>query len=329
MCAYHPLAEAAPSSAKISGTTSSRRARTAPLLQALSAVVADPEWPRTPWSAPGDGSSAVLSVPDILRALVYHQPRKNQFSMAKNGRPVDPCAYQSVDGRLDSTRILGLLRRGASLHLYQAHEWIPCLGAVCAELSAYLQHEVRPVVFITPPHERGLGLHTDAHDVLVLQVHGRKRWRVHARMGNEVAERMNIPAEEAGALVLNKDLDVGDVLYVPRACPHVAASLDEISVHVSFVFRPPTLRDVLLGRVREYLAATDFDNQIPPRPMDHPDAVSEAMRGARQRLVSTLSADDMTWAPLVTGIAPASQPEWDWATFFACTAADAQNGPVR
>lgn len=69
-------------------------------------------------------------------------------------------------------------------------------------------------VYITPAYSSGFVRHSDPHDVLVVQLHGRKCWNI---------ER--IPQQRI--------LEPGDILAIPFGCAHEAKASDEPSIHVT------------------------------------------------------------------------------------------------
>lgn len=78
----------------------------------------------------------------------------------------------------DPARVVAAVAEGATLVLQALHtHWLP-LGRFCADLHAELGHPTQANAYLTPAEERGLALHYDTHDVVVLQTAGRKRWEV-------------------------------------------------------------------------------------------------------------------------------------------------------
>src|SRR6266480_4558078 len=69
--------------------------------------------------------------------------------------------------------------RGATLVLQGLHRTWPPLVAFASELAAELGHPVQVNAYVTPPQNTGFAAHYDVHDVFVLQIAGRKKWRVH------------------------------------------------------------------------------------------------------------------------------------------------------
>lgn len=84
---------------------------------------------------------------------------------------------------------------------------------------------------------QGFAPHFDDVDVYVLQVEGRKRWRVYAPLPGHALPRYSsrdFVDAEVGPCVLEAVLQPGDLLYLPRGTIHQAASLPEApSLHLT------------------------------------------------------------------------------------------------
>lgn len=126
-------------------------------------------------------------------------------------------------------------------------------------------------VFVSP-REEGLGWHFDAHDVLVVQVRGTKRWwlapnrhltlPVDAPHSPGMRPALAHLAAAPGGLpegappegeVTAVDLAPGSVLYVPRGTWHRTGSRDDLSVSVSVASHAPLVVDVVLAQLRAVL----------------------------------------------------------------------------
>lgn len=78
------------------------------------------------------------------------------------------------------------------------------------------------------PPAQGFAPHFDDVDVYVLQVEGRKRWRVAAPLPGHALPRCSsrdFVDAEVGACMLDVELAPGDLLYLPRGTIHQAESL--------------------------------------------------------------------------------------------------------
>ena len=81
-------------------------------------------------------------------------------------------------------------------------------------------------------------MHYDAHDVLVLQVHGSKHWFLYADPEIAPVHHVKQGNPAAREVVYETVLKQGDVLYVPRGMYHRAAVTDTDSVHLTFGIHP-------------------------------------------------------------------------------------------
>lgn len=87
------------------------------------------------------------------------------------------------------------------------------------------QPSVGANLYITPPGSQGLTVHYDDHCVFVWQLFGQKCWFVSSsptsilpRLYEPISSLPSIESEEEGGLQMF--LNEGDILYIPRGCPH-------------------------------------------------------------------------------------------------------------
>lgn len=141
--------------------------------------------------------------------------------------------------------------KGCTLQVHQPQRWSDALWEACAALEEDLQCLAGCNAYITPPHSQGLAPHFDDVELWVCQTEGSKRWRVYgphpmAYHGVSRPEPLrhaccssgDLDREELEAmglkLLLEVDLKVGDVLYIPRGFIHEArATTREGSCHVT------------------------------------------------------------------------------------------------
>lgn len=183
---------------------------------------------------------------------------------------------ESVAPRFPSSvaTVFAAYRAGASVRVLGAHRYWKPLWTLCRELQNDLSFPVRANLYLTPPDARGAQLHYDTHDVFVLQIAGRKRWRVYRpleplalahppplateraedvefRRGAADKRRVGVERSECGDPLVEVLLEAGDLLYVPRAFVHEAACESEPSLHASIGVHALTWTDaisVALGR---------------------------------------------------------------------------------
>ena len=106
--------------------------------------------------------------------------------------------------------------------------------------------------YLTPATAQGFAVHHDTHDVFVLQVAGRKRWRVYEPVF-ELPLKDQRWSPELGDPGPPRDeftLEAGDTLYLPRGWPHEAFAADEESLHLTVGLHPLTRMDAMRMRAR-------------------------------------------------------------------------------
>lgn len=204
--------------------------------------------------------AGLLSVADLdafLRTDAARTPRVSMADGARKGSaalPVDDYVEEGGD-RVDLPRLFACHDAGASLVVSQFHEVHPPLARFCRGLEKAFLHGVQANIYLTPPGAQGFRVHFDTHDVLVLQVSGRKAWRVwdaipyaaptrHTPWRNAVA-----PEGEPHELVMAP----GDALYLPRGVMHEAMvqAGEEPSLHITIGLLEPGLGEMLRSLLGE------------------------------------------------------------------------------
>ena len=103
-------------------------------------------------------------------------------------------------------------------------------------------------LFYTPAQCQGLRAHYDLENLFVLQLAGKKTWRLCGRPALPVhdmhpsEERMrDLSKQEAHEVTIRE----GDLMYLPRGLIHAARTDDSPSLHVTVGFGVVTVRDVV------------------------------------------------------------------------------------
>jgi bifunctional lysine-specific demethylase and histidyl-hydroxylase NO66 len=152
----------------------------------------------------------------------------------------------AMTGLADPAKVLAAIDAGATLVLQALHRYWEPLRRFCRSLESELGHPCQVNAYFTPPGARGLALHTDSHDVFVLQAFGTKRWEVHSPDG-----------------VWDLRLEPGDALYMPTGTPHAATAQESLSGHLTVGILTDCWRDVLSDLVAETLADPSFERRLP------------------------------------------------------------------
>jgi quercetin dioxygenase-like cupin family protein len=147
---------------------------------------------------------------------------------------------RDLDDVADVERIASEVDGGATVVLQGLHRTHPRVAAFASALERTSGHPIQVNAYLTPPSERGLARHTDAHDVLVLHVSGEKRWSV----------------DGLGDLVLCP----GDVLYIPAGVAHEASAAHAATLHLTVGVLSVTMRQVVARLLTD---VADLDRPAP------------------------------------------------------------------
>ena len=204
---------------------------------------------------------------------------------------------------IEVERVLAEYRAGATVVFQALHRNHGPLGRLCRDLERRFAFRFQANVYLTPPGERGLGVHFDRHDVFVLQIHGSKDWTVWDAALKLPSRRHHFDAEttDPGEPIHRLTLTAGDLLYLPRGYPHQAEARDEASAHVALGVVTATWVDVFEAALAELREDEDFRASLPVGTLAAPETWS-GLEPELRRLAGRF-AETVVLAPLLDRLA--------------------------
>ncbi len=210
----------------------------------------------------------LLSIDAIDARIAGHDLRAGDIDLANAANPVDREKYIGPDGLVDRGVIAREYQLGSTIILQQLHEADERLSAFTRRVEDVFSCHVQTNIYLTPPSAQGFRTHYDNHDVFVLQVEGKKHWRLYDVPVSAPyrGEGFSAKTHPAGDLKQEFTLEAGDCAYVPRGMMHDAQTAgDGHSLHITVGLIVKTWADLMLEAVSEVaLSHPGFRQSLPP-----------------------------------------------------------------
>ncbi|NWY52985.1 RIOX1 oxygenase, partial [Chionis minor] len=141
-------------------------------------------------------------------------------------------------GRALPAVVWDFYQNGCSLRLLSPQTFSTTVWHFLSILQEHFGSMAGANTYLTPPGTQGFAPHYDDIEAFVLQLEGKKHWRVYSpRTGAEVLPQFssaNLTQAELGEPMLETVLEAGDLLYFPRGFIHQGDCLpDAHSLHIT------------------------------------------------------------------------------------------------
>ncbi len=245
-------------------------------------------------------------------------PQAAWVSLVRGGEDLNLAAVKGANGLISISRLRKARASGFTILLTSLHRRWPAIASFCRSLEAELlergvalSHPIVANAYATPPAAQGFKAHFDDHEILVLQIAGRKRWRLYAPVQEAPLSVEPLRPEQLGPPVVELDLNPGDILYLPRGCPHDATAAAEATLHLTLAIHCHTWLDLAIALMRR---EASFRATLPAIPGISSGQAAGWSKGLKQRLDqlanTTRVAESVAAAfreAFIMGIEPAAQ----------------------
>ncbi len=195
---------------------------------------------------PADKFSHLFPWEVLNEALEQHRFSPRRLILFKAGLKIEPDRYLNGSW-VDAHRLVNELSSGATLIFNGCEEVHPPLRDLCIHLERLFHHRVFVNLYAGWRRDNGFNIHWDDHNTVILQVAGRKQWKVwnptraHPFL-DDVGDTAHAPSGEP---VWDRTLEPGGLLSIPRGWWHVAYPMDEPCLHLTVTLKSPTGIDLL------------------------------------------------------------------------------------
>ncbi|MGW2540049.1 JmjC domain-containing protein [Kitasatospora sp. NPDC001574] len=257
----------------------------------------------------GIGQSPLLTWDDLNSILATHRMEPPRLRLSQDGETVPLGRYSTpITNRRGATwnrshpaELHARLAEGASLVVDAIDEIHSPIRAAAEELERFFGTPVQANAYASWTEREGFGRHWDDHDVVVVQQHGAKRWRLWKPTRTAPTFRdVETPEEPEGGPVADLVLQPGDVLYLPRGWWHsVTADQGTESLHLTFGLVTHTAAG-LISWLTDQVHAEDAMRVDIPRHAE-PDVKAAYLDAVRKVMSTSLSDPELIdrWADSV------------------------------
>lgn len=180
---------------------------------------------------------------------------------------------------IDNDKLFEHLNSGATIVANSIDKNFGPIGIYCRGLEKELSVKVWANLYISPPKSRGFGIHQDIHDVIVVQIAGKKNWHIYPREANNgprTPRPNDIPEKEF-------QLQENELVYLPKNYPHMAYATDDSpSVHLSLGFEGLFWSDLVKHFSKKASEDVDFQQRI-PIPIEGKEAFNDFLKAFQEK----------------------------------------------
>ena len=182
------------------------------------------------------------------------------------------------------------LRDGYTLIIDAVDDMADGVMRAAEDFERVLQESVQVNLYAGWREQQGFNRHCDTHDVIVLQVHGKKYWRVYEGgrahpLKDDIAPN-SVPPDR---VVWEGVLEDGDALYIPRGWWHEASGVGEVTLHLTFGIHQRTGVNLVHWLADQLRASTEF--RAPLRRFASPAEQRQQFAELRRQLVAAIDDD--------------------------------------
>ncbi|WP_077148275.1 cupin domain-containing protein [Sphingopyxis sp. KK2] len=219
------------------------------------------------WPGRAGRFAALIGWDEINHILATQRIEPPRLQLVKTGKTVAADNFIDMSGpnrRIDAGAVTAQLAQGATMVLSFVDEMVPRIGALADRMVEALGARCNVNLYAGWRADHGFDLHWDHHDVIILQVAGRKHWRVERPTRDHPARGEIVPPPGADDVpVFDAIVEEGAILYIPRGWWHVATPVEEPSLHLTIALSPPTGQDYLRWLVDKAVAEPLFRRDWP------------------------------------------------------------------
>ncbi|MDQ3283221.1 MAG: cupin domain-containing protein [Acidobacteriota bacterium] len=236
----------------------------------------------------------LLSWSDVNAMLQRHRLEPPRLRLVRNGAFAAKNEFLRYEGErvpfVVPEKLSQRLRDGYTLIVDAVDDMSEGVMQLAEDFERVLHESVQVNMYAGWREQQGFHRHADTHDVVVLQVYGKKYWRVYEGgrphpLKDDVAPNDDVPQK----VVWEGLLEDGDVLYIPRGSWHEASGVGEVTLHLTFGIHQRTGITLMRWLGDQLRASTEF--RAPLRRFASKEEQQQQFSELKKQLIDALDDD--------------------------------------
>ncbi len=156
---------------------------------------------------------------------------------------------------LQNNNIIKNIKLGNTLIIKDIEIYNKKISTFIKVMKKYFNFKIKINSYFVNKNQKGLNIHFDMHDVLALQLEGRKSWRIY-QSKKDVDLSLSI---ELNLHLLNKKkyqefcLKKGEAIFIPKGQWHDTFTTNKNSLHCAIGFYPEQMSDLINKKYKNLL----------------------------------------------------------------------------
>lgn len=227
-----------------------------------------------------------------------HPPSLAEFRLIKEGQipPPDRWLKKKPTGEgnmVDVPRFMAFMEHGFSLSVTRINDYAPHLKILTDSIRSTLREQIKVGAIVTTGTGGAFRLHYDPEDLIILQVEGRKRWKIFGPpVINPIVGAPPPAAPPEDTLIFDEILEPGDFLFLPAGNWHRCENESARSLHLGIFFQPPNGLDVIKSITSQLLS--DAEMRLPLTRLDDASEISAFEADIKSRAIERISKLDLS-----------------------------------
>ena len=236
----------------------------------------------------------LLSWSDVNGMLQKHRLEPPRLRLVRQGEFAPKKSFLRYEGSevpfVVPEKLSAKLRDGYTLIIDAVDDMVDGVMRAAEDFERVLHESVQVNLYAGWREQQGFNRHCDTHDVVVLQVYGKKYWRVYEGGRPHPLKDDIEPNNVAPEKVLWEGmLEDGDALYIPRGWWHEASAVGEVTLHLTFGIHQRTGVNLVQWLGEQLRASVDF--RAPLRRFGTAEEQREQIGELKRQVVAAIDDD--------------------------------------